>query len=465
MSYDRAAMQAPTRALGRVFRFHLRAGARVALGVLIAATATVVGLMMFLRIDFLVSLGRLLFGAGSGPVAALLVLSAAVAVAAVAAPRICCGLGGWIRHLPVAGATHRRGATAAIAIAQAPMLTLLALPAVAARSASGAAIAPRLAGLCVVALAAAQLSLPVRRRAAAAVPALAAGLLAGMGGWPALAASLPLLAAADLAAGPLRSPRAVRRQWSLLPGRVLAALGDRVPAMTSRPPAATLAAAPVPVPAPAAGRASAWWVLISWRALGWRAVGAYGLALLPWTGALLFIRNNDLPPLPPLAAARAAILGGGAAIVALLALLAGRLAARRPAWPWARSLPWPARRRVLGDAALLGAACLPMVALAGQVAVAAVPPLAGLLALLSARAAGAMRRPAESRLAAAGEILLEGLPLAGLVALVPWSAVALLAVVPLALRAAAARERRLKVGRWVERHHLAAGDPLSWNGG
>jgi hypothetical protein len=32
------------------------------------------------------------------------------------------------------------------------------------------------------------------------------------------------------------------------------------------------------------------------------------------------------------------------------------------------------------------------------------------------------------------------------------------------MRAAAARERRQKVSLWMERHHLAAGDPYSWSG-
>jgi hypothetical protein len=31
------------------------------------------------------------------------------------------------------------------------------------------------------------------------------------------------------------------------------------------------------------------------------------------------------------------------------------------------------------------------------------------------------------------------------------------------LRAAAERERRQKVSRWLELHHLAAGDPQSWS--
>jgi len=80
-------MPAPRRALGRVFRFHLRLGARVALAAMVAATAAAAGVLMFLRVDFLLNLAQQLFGARGRAAPALLVLGAAVAVAAVAAPR------------------------------------------------------------------------------------------------------------------------------------------------------------------------------------------------------------------------------------------------------------------------------------------------------------------------------------------------------------------------------------------
>jgi ABC-type multidrug transport system ATPase subunit len=388
-------------ALRPVLLFHLRVGARLALRLLVTATAAAVGLLAFLRIDFLLNLAQLLFGARGSLGSALLVLGAAAAAAAVAAPRICTGLDGWLRHLPVAGATHRRAATAAIALAEAPVLAILAVLVLAARSRPGTAAAPHLAGLLAVAWAAAQLSLPARRRAAVRVLALAAGLLAGLGIWPALAAALPLLAAADLAAGQPRFRQAAPhpRFWGgagiVRPMRPAQAAPSAHPGHDAR----------ILLPA-----------RIAWRALGWRPARAYGLALVPLLAAVVFCRNNQLVPIH---AARAALLGGGTSCAVLLASLAGALALRRPAWPWARSLPWPARRRVLDDASLLGVACLPLPALAGVLAPAAVPPLAALLPLLAVRAAGAMRRPAGSRLGAAGEILMEGLLLAGLVALLP----------------------------------------------
>ena len=39
-----------------------------------------------------------------------------------------------------------------------------------------------------------------------------------------------------------------------------------------------------------------------------------------------------------------------------------------------------------------------------------------------------------------------------------------LAAAPFAERAAAERERRQKVSRWLELHALAVGDPQSWSG-
>ena len=90
-------------------------------------------------------------------------------------------------------------------------------------------------------------------------------------------------------------------------------------------------------------------------------------------------------------------------------------------------------------------------------------PLAGALPFLAARAAGALRRAPERRTGAAGEILLEGGMTAALLALLPWLALPLLALALPALRAAAERERRQKVSRWLELHHLAVGDPQSWS--
>jgi hypothetical protein len=93
------------------------------------------------------------------------------------------------------------------------------------------------------------------------------------------------------------------------------------------------------------------------------------------------------------------------------------------------------------------------------------PALAAALPLpfLAVRAAGAVRRAPERRTGASGEILLEGLLAAALAAVLPWAGLPLLALAPPALSWAAERERRQKVSRWLELHHLAAGDSQSWS--
>lgn len=202
---------------------------------------------------------------------------------------------------------------------------------------------------------------------------------------------------------------------------------------------------------------------IAGRALRWRLLGASCVALLPLVVTFAFLVNNDLPPAHRQLAVR---LGAAVAVVLLFAQLGEALAVLRPAWPWARSLPWSAQRRVSADAALLagfavavlgGSAFLPWASPWSLLAVAA------LLPLLALRAAGAIRRAPESSSGASGEILGEGLFAAALVALLPWSALLGLIAAPLALRLAVERERRQKVSRWLPLHHLAAGDPQSWS--
>ncbi len=286
-------------------------------------------------------------------------------------------------------------------------------------------------------------ALGARRGAAVLPPALAAGLCASLGSGPTLAAALVLLVLADLAAGSLRRPAA---------GSPAA-------------PKATAALAGAPASRRLRLGASLPW-RIAWRALGWRrTAAALGLAILPLAAAAFFLHNNP----PPLVSSRdqavAARLGGGLACVLLLCRLAGLLAALRPAWPWARTLPWPSRRRVLDDAGFFGTLCLPLAGAAACLQPAVLAPLLATLPFLALRAAAALRRSPGGNVGPAGVVLMEGLLVAGALALLPWLALAFLAAAPWAARDGAARERRLKVSRWMERHHLATGDPASWSGG
>jgi hypothetical protein len=409
-----------------LLRFHFAVGARLAMRALVPMVAAAFGAGMLLGTDFLTSMAHVLFGERASGGSAVLLAAVFLGGAMEAAPRVCRGLGGWIRHLPVSGRAHARAAGLAVAIAQTPLLLGLLFLAAYASVAPAVLLADALK-LAVTALAAALFALPVERRWASAPLALAAAVLAGAGGWGALAGAVLLLVAADLVAGPLArsGPPALhlrRRETGPIWGRFLA-------------------------------------LRIAWRALGATLIGALALGLLPVAGAFAFTAHNALAPEHVRLAAR---LGAGLAMVAVLAQLAEALAVRRPAWPWARSLPWSAAQRVRADALLLGLHALPLALAAVRISPAALASLA-LLPLLALRAAGAMRRAPERRTGAAGEILLEGSLLAALAALLPWTGLLALAAAPWALGAAAERERRQKVSRWLELHHLAAGDPQSWS--
>jgi hypothetical protein len=407
-----------------LLRFHLAVGVRLAMRVFVPAITAAVGGGMLLGNDFLTSLARVLFGPGSAGGSSAMVAVLCLGAAAAAAPRICRGLGGWLRHLPVSGLAHRRAAGLAIAVAQAPLLILLLVLATFASRAASTLVVDGLA-LAVTALAAAIAVTPARRRWASAPLALAAAFAVGAGGWGMLGAGAVLTVAADLAAGSL--------------------------ARSSGPPA-------VHNPRRSGGGALLEF-RIAWRAVGRGLPGAFFLGLLPVGAAWAFLAHNTLAPEHARLGAR---LGAGFAVALLLSQMAESLAVRRPAWPWSRSLPWSAARRVGSDALFLGLHALPLVLLTAWIDPAALTVLA-VLPPLAVRAAGAVRRAPERRTGAAGEILGEGFFLSALVALLPWTALFALAATPFAVRAAAERERRQKVSRWLELHHLAAGDPQSWS--
>jgi hypothetical protein len=417
---------------GALLRFHLHVGSRLALRALLPAVAAAVGGLFLLGNDFFISFSRLLFGPASTGGSGVLIGLTAVGFASVAAPRICRGLSGWMRHLPIHGRAQRRAALAAIAVAQAPLLFGLALFAWVAtdRARHTGAFLVDLLALLVCAPAAALVVMPVERPWAARPLALAAAVVAVSGGPLPLGAGALLLLAADAVAGEL--PRHGTAGTPIPGGGRLGALSGFVE------------------------------VRIAWRAVKWRLLSAWAVGLLPLGAAFLFVSNNDLAPRH---VRLAALLGGASAVVFLLADLGEALGVRRPAWPWVRSLPWSADRRVRADAALLAAHALPLVAVTATIDLLAAAAVLAATPWLAARAAGAVRRAPERRTGASGEILIEGSLLAAALALLPWLALPALAATPWALRAAAERERAQKVSRWLELHHLAVGDPQSWSAG
>ncbi len=415
-----------------LLRFHVHVGSRLALRALMPTVAAAAGGLFLLGDDFFISFARLLFGPASTGGSGVLIAAAAVGFAGTAAPRVCRGLSGWMRHLPIHGRAQRRAALVAIAVAQTPlMLGLAAFAWVATERAkhSGAFVIDLLA-LLVCAPAAALVVMPVERPAVVRPLALIAAIAAVSGGGLSLAAASVLLLAADAVAGEL--PRHGTAGTPISRGRRLQPPGGLVE------------------------------LRIAWRALKWRVLSGWMLGLLPLGAAYLFVANNALAPRH---VRLAGLLGGASAVVLLLADLGEALGVRRPAWPWVRSLPWSADRRVRADAALLAAHALPLIAVTAMIDLTAAAAVLATTPWLAARAAGAVRRAPERRTGASGEILIEGFLLAAALALLPWLALPALAGTPWALRAAAERERAQKVSRWLELHHLAVGDPQSWSAG
>ena len=345
-----------------------------------------------------------------------------------AAPRITHGVGGWLRHLPVDGLPHRRAALGALVVAQAPLLLTWILLIGVAAAAHEDLDEARIAGLPLVALGAAWASLPARRGVLTGLLGGGAVLCGIAGSWWLLLMGLAALALLELSAG------------EIIAG---SSTGWAAPAPSVRRPAAHLT-----------------WLRISARAVGWKSLGATLYALLPLGACAMFLYNNELTEIT---AVRGARLGGIVALTMAIGGLSELLAVHRPPWPWARSLPWPAAHRITRDALYLSLHALPLLALLTLLSWRGALASAAALPALCLRAAGLMRHVGESRTGAAGRLMAEGIVAAGLSCLLGWVPWLLLLLSPLLLRHAILQEKRQKVTRWDELHHLSAGDPLSWS--
>jgi hypothetical protein len=74
-----------------------------------------------------------------------------------------------------------------------------------------------------------------------------------------------------------------------------------------------------------------------------------------------------------------------------------------------------------------------------------------------------MREAAGRPFGVLGKVFVEGTILSMGVAVLPWISWLLAVAAPIAFFFARNAERRLKPSLWAERHHLNAGDPLSWS--
>jgi hypothetical protein len=402
------------------FQFHLGVGIRVALRVLVAVVASFFALFYLLRPELFIGTTALLIGDGfPGGVACAL---SCYVFAGIASRRVCLGLGSWIRHLPAPSSLHRRLAALAVLTAQLPILLIWTILALAAGQMTGVPIFPFLAGLPFSAAAASLAVLPVRRKYLALPLALSAAVLAGSSSWFFLAVGVLLIIAADFSAGPI-VPKHSRTVFSLPKG-------------------------------------VAFHLAIAWRALRFRLIIPYIPSLFLIGLSFFFLANNTVSQR---LAATVVRLNGTLGLILFCGIFTNILASRRPPWPWARSLPVSAASRIRNDALALVLHAFFLLVPVALTELSAVWPLAAALPFLSIRAAQAIPLSGNVRGGTLGLLIRESALWALPIGLFPPASLLLLLAAPLALREAAKAEKSQKVSRWLELHHLAAGDPLSWS--
>ncbi len=404
------------------FLFHLHVGTRLALRIFIPVVAVFFALYYVLRPELFLSLMATLLDGGfllSGIFTTFLFLI----MAGFAARRVCLGLDGWIRHLPALSSIHRRMAAIAIFTAQIPLLIILAGLACMSSKLFEVPAAPYLTGLPFVGLVCGFSVMPVKRKTLSRPLAILAGISLSSNSWGLLIPGILSLLAADALSGPLVSKKRHPKFRKPFKGIFLVSL-------------------------------------INWRALRLRILIPYLLSL-PFLGAAqLFITNNNPPPSLTEQVIR---FGGTLSVILFCAILANMLAARRPPWPWIRSLPWSAKSRILSDFSFMSIFVLPLLVIVGVMNFRAMLPLALSFPLFVLYSAYSIRQDAESPIGASGKVLIFGIIGALTLCIIPWSSLFFLGLTPWILKEAIKAEKHQKVSQWLELHHLAAGDSLSWS--
>ena len=402
--------------------FHLSVGIRLALRKLAPILAVAFAAYYLLRPELFNTVFAALLRTRSlipGLVSAVLSLS----IAGMAAPRVCLGLNGWICHLPASGLMHRRLAGIAVFVAQLPVLLVLAALALIVFMNFEVPPGLYLLGLPVMGLAAGLCVLPVHRKFISRPLTAVACVLSTSGHWTFLIGAVILLAFGDLAAGNLSPPRKSQISRKAISGSFLNAA-------------------------------------IAFRAIRLRILVPYLPSLFVLGLTSIFLTNNVLTSQQSF---RAVCFGGILAMVVFCAFAANLFAVRRPPWPWARSLPWPAKQRIFTDSSLIGLVTIPNLVLVALIKTQAIWPVVVSLPPLAVFASLTVRRAFEYQLGAVGRILIIGVMGAVLVCLIPLVSILFLGLTPLVFKYAVAEERQQKVSRWLEMHHLAAGDSLSWS--
>jgi hypothetical protein len=444
--------------VGPFATFHLRVGTRLALRKLAPILAVFFGAYYVLRPELFNTIFAALLEKGSllmGFVSTLLSLG----VAAMAAPRICLGLNGWIRHLPARGLTHRRLAGIAVAVAQIPLLLVLAILSLIAFAVFQVSPILYLLGLPILGLATGLCVLPVQRNLLTKTLSFASCVLSTSGHWIFLTIAIVLLIVADRTAGSLSPSRKVSIFHKLSQSPKLFPSPKLAPSHRSRLSQKSFTAQKSFITKKTL-TGSFISAIIVFRAFRLRILFAYLPSLFILGLTSLFLSNNTLTPHQMF---RGVIFGGTLSIAVFCAFAANLLAVRRPPWPWARSLPWSAHHRILTDTLLIGLLTIPLLILIPLTKTQAIWPVVVSLSPLAAFSALMVRTAFIYQMGAVGRTFIFGTVVAVLVCLIPAISFIFLASTPFFLRYAAAEERNQKVSRWLEMHHLAAGDSLSWS--
>ncbi len=408
--------------MNALFRFHVHVGIRLALRILIPVVSVFFAAYYLLGPELFNAMMAQILDAGF-LLSGICTVALFVATGVFASRRVCLGLNGWIRHLPAKSASHRRMAGMAIFIAQFPVLAIMTALAVLAAKSYGISSTPYLIGLPFAGLSCGFCVLPVEKKFLSRTFAILAGITFASNDWRFLAGGFLLLVAADGLSGHLEQKRKPPEWHGSIKGTFFV-------------------------------------LWMNWRALGWRVFIPYMLALPILGAALLFIVNND----PGVLLTGQMIRFGGASSLALFsAVFANMLSARRPPWPWARSLPWSAKKRIILDVFFMGFHLLPILVLTGAMGRNSLIPLTASIPFFAAFSVHSIRLAPGSKGGAAGKILLLGIFCALVVCLTPWSSLFFLGITPFVLLLAVKAEKRQKVSQWLELHHLAAGDSLSWS--
>lgn len=424
-------MTSPVRALTR---FHLRAGARVAL----RANAALLGIVTFIfgqapAPEALLTFERFMIGivsrsATSGP--RMLFAAIAAALGATAVPRVMLGTSGWMRSLPVDARTRRRAAVAAITAAQAIIAISLVVFAIIVRGVLHDPLDwPRIAGVPIMMVAIAGTLLPRQSILMRALDAIA-------------------IAAAIKGTGS-----------TVLAALILVLISNTLHPAMDAPTVPKAAPKPVALASHRVRSPRALWLRTTWRAVGMRRmVDAALAAALPCAFAYFITRNN--PQLPIGTVQRVARICCAIALALFAASTTNALVASRQPWSWARSLPWSALDRVIIDAIVLGAPLIVVVAAVAPVHWPSALVMLCMVPFVGALCAGALRGGAMKQFGAAGLCVTITIPAGVFVAIWPGLAVLLLAITPFVLRWAAARERDSRATRFAELRHSATGDPM-----